>query len=224
MRILPYIEQTAVYDRCEQGNVTLQASGQLATVVPPFLCPSDPATPIVTENNAYITGSISVARSNYRGVSGDDWNWGLYTNNSVNIGGWLTWAPGDSFQENNGIYYHFSVRKPRTTASVLDGLSNTLAMGEMVLNPNYTSSNPGTYSWAHSAACCTTAAIPLNWTNSRSTTSVPWDQRYNFSSLHPGGVQFAMGDGAVKFLTDNIALTVLRGLATMDGGEAVPVP
>ncbi len=28
MRILPYIEQTTVYDQCNQGNVTLLASGQ----------------------------------------------------------------------------------------------------------------------------------------------------------------------------------------------------
>lgn len=76
----------------------------------------------------------------------------------------------------------------------------------------------------HTAANGASAAIPLNRTNQTSTTSFPWDQRFSFSSLHPGGVQFGMADGSVRFLSENIALTVLRGLATMDGAEAVQVP
>lgn len=223
MRILPYIEQTAIYDRAQQGNISLADSGLLATVIGTFLCPSDPAPPVVTENNPYITGGISVARSNYRGVAGNDWDWGAFRNNTVVTGGWSGWVPGDSFMENNGLYYWFSMRKPRSTASVTDGLSNTLAIGEMAFNQNFVNSMPS-YSWAHSAACCASAAIPLNRTNPRSTTSVPWDERWGFSSLHPGGVQFALGDGSVRFLSETIELGVLRGLASIDGGELVSLP
>lgn len=224
MQILPYIEQTAIHNLCQGGNVSLQASGQLTTVITTYLCPSDPGPTIVTENNPYITGNLSVARGNYRGVMGDDWNWGTFANNSVATPGWLSWPVADSFMDNNGLYYHFSVRKPRRAVTVMDGLSNTLAIGEVAFNPNYTTSYPGTYSWAHSASCCFPTAIPLNWTRPTSTTSVPWDQRWNFSSLHPGGVQFALGDGSVRFLSETIPLTVLRALGTIDGGEPVSVP
>ncbi len=223
MRILPYIEQTAIYDRARQGNISLADSGLLATVIGTFLCPSDPAPPVVTENNIYISGGISVARSNYRGVAGNDWDWGAFANNTVITAGWDR-PVADSFMDNNGLYYWYSMRKPRSTASVTDGLSNTLAIGEVAFNQNYVSDFPGTYTWAHSMACCVSAAIPLNRTNPRSTTSVPWDQRLNFNSLHPGGVQFALGDGAVRFLSETIELGVFRAVASIDGGESVSLP
>jgi hypothetical protein len=37
---LPYIEQASLYDKCSPATTTLAASGQLATVVQTFLCPS----------------------------------------------------------------------------------------------------------------------------------------------------------------------------------------
>lgn len=41
-------------------------------------------------------------------------------------------------------------------------------------------------------------------------------------SLHPGGVQVALADGAVRFTTDAISLALWQGLATIAGEEVVP--
>jgi prepilin-type processing-associated H-X9-DG protein len=40
-------------------------------------------------------------------------------------------------------------------------------------------------------------------------------------SLHPGGVNAAMADGSVRFVSNGIALPVWRGLGTRNGGEIV---
>jgi prepilin-type processing-associated H-X9-DG protein len=41
------------------------------------------------------------------------------------------------------------------------------------------------------------------------------------ASAHKSGVNVLLGDGSVRFLRDNIDLRVLRGLVTLQGGEAL---
>ena len=43
-----------------------------------------------------------------------------------------------------------------------------------------------------------------------------------FSSYHPGGTNFAAGDGSVKLVADTIDPTVFQALGTRAGGEVVP--
>ena len=43
-------------------------------------------------------------------------------------------------------------------------------------------------------------------------------------SKHSGGVNAALGDGSVRFVSNSIDVAVWRGLGTMAGGEAVSVP
>lgn len=45
-----------------------------------------------------------------------------------------------------------------------------------------------------------------------------------FSSLHPGGAQFALGDGEVTFLSENIDLAVAAALARKNDATPVRVP
>ncbi len=41
------------------------------------------------------------------------------------------------------------------------------------------------------------------------------------SSLHPGGATCALGDGSVRFISDNISLEVFRNLNAMADGQVV---
>jgi prepilin-type processing-associated H-X9-DG protein len=46
-----------------------------------------------------------------------------------------------------------------------------------------------------------------------------WPNNYTFMSQHPGGGQFALADGSVRFVPQTIDLTVYRSLGTMQNGE-----
>jgi hypothetical protein len=42
-----------------------------------------------------------------------------------------------------------------------------------------------------------------------------------FASLHPGGCQFLVCDGSVRFIKEALAPQVFRALATRSGGENI---
>jgi prepilin-type N-terminal cleavage/methylation domain-containing protein len=212
VRLLPYIDQAPLYNLINPGTTTMAASGQIATVVPVFLCPSDPALARIDENTSYMVG-VTVARTDYKGVMGNDWNWGAYANNTV--------SAGDSFTNNNGLLYTLDYRSYRRISRITDGTSNTLAIGEAVCNPLFVDGNGSGYSWMNAAETAATAAVPINTYNPKTPSSLPWDQRWSFASAHTGGCQFLLCDGAVRFLSQNIDLNTYRALASIDGGENI---
>ena len=68
------------------------------------------------------------------------------------------------------------------------------------------------------ANCFATASYPPDWV------SVPACRdlgQFGFRSLHPGGGNFAMADGSVRFVRDGISLPAYRALATRAGGEVI---
>ena len=46
-----------------------------------------------------------------------------------------------------------------------------------------------------------------------------WPTRYSFRSRHPSGLHFALADGSVRFVANNIPLLIYRQMATRAGGE-----
>ncbi|MBI3468204.1 MAG: DUF1559 domain-containing protein [Planctomycetes bacterium] len=81
--------------------------------------------------------------------------------------------------------------------------------------------------WALGEVCCTTynhvsgpntrmcAGMGFPGTMTNMAVQVP------ASSHHPGGVNLLMGDGAVRFIADNIDLPLWRALGTRNGREPV---
>jgi prepilin-type processing-associated H-X9-DG protein len=65
---------------------------------------------------------------------------------------------------------------------------------------------------------------PLNIWPGESIYMVNYDLKVNgaFASRHPGGANFAFGDGHVVFINENIAMFVYQALSTRDGGESIP--
>ena len=67
-------------------------------------------------------------------------------------------------------------------------------------------------------SCFATVSFPPDWI------PVPACQnlgQFAFRSLHPGGANFAMADGSVKFIKDSIDLRTYRALGTRAGGEVL---
>ncbi len=112
-------------------------------------------------------------------------------------------------------------------ASVTDGTSNTICVGESLPLED---SNNEMWGFTGTASGVT---IPINWkTNKPGTTctdggpfgSVDWNCRTSyaargFKSRHPGGANFLFADGSVKFLKNSINRYTYAALGSRNGGE-----
>src|SRR5262249_15927278 len=117
-------------------------------------------------------------------------------------------------------------------ADVTDGATNTLLFGERNhWDPNYDRLCPrdpiGTNGWwayAGTADVLLSAAVPINYQVPAKATScdqIKADRLSAFGSRHPGGANFALADGSVRFLSDTLTLTTLRRLSTRAAGEVI---
>ena len=186
----------------------------MATPIKPFLCPSDTAysgQPRTDTNIAYNTANFAVGVTNYKGVSGSAWLWGSFATGAAG------YAPNAGLDSGNGWINRANHLKPRTFASITDGTSNTLFVGEDV--PEWNRHN----SWVHFNGCTGTTAIPPNNKNTVASRN-DWPNVYSFRSRHTTGLNFAFGDGRVAFINNSIALTTYRQLGTMDAGEVAVLP
>jgi hypothetical protein len=134
---------------------------------------------------------FEVARANYAGVFG-------------------TLVIEDRPSSGDGVFFHNSQIH---TASIRDGLSNTIFVGER-------SSRVGSTTWVGSVSGAQRSAARVVGRAG----SVPNDVLgyfEDFGSHHVSGAHFLFGDGSVHMLSDAIDLAVYRGLATRNGGEVI---
>jgi prepilin-type N-terminal cleavage/methylation domain-containing protein/prepilin-type processing-associated H-X9-DG protein len=219
--ILPFVEQQSLWDQADVPNVRLVDSPVLAASPAMFLCPSDSleGNGPQPERSHYLRTNIPVGMTNYKGVQGANFCWGDWANPGTNGRTCEPWEEGD------GMLYPMNWTRPIGWRNVRDGTSSTLMIGEDL----YVAERPGAgrfglgYAWAHSVEACAIAAFPLNARRPDGSPYAPgdWQGQNGFHSYHPGGAQFALADGSVRFVSDTIALGVLRSLATLQGREAV---
>jgi prepilin-type N-terminal cleavage/methylation domain-containing protein/prepilin-type processing-associated H-X9-DG protein len=113
---------------------------------------------------------------------------------------------------------------------VTDGLSNTVLVGEVL--PSQTAD---LNFWNFNGSVAGTT-IPINWNSNTINPNDPscfnhWQDypvgcRFDydstgFKSLHPGGANFLLGDGSVRFLKSSISLITYCALGSRAGGEVV---
>ncbi|HSG70716.1 MAG TPA: DUF1559 domain-containing protein, partial [Planctomycetaceae bacterium] len=68
--------------------------------------------------------------------------------------------------------------------------------------------------WKADPACAIPGMNPPETTCSNSA-----ERRFQFSSPHPGGAQFSLGDGSARFISENLDVQVYRALFTRWGRE-----
>ena len=242
-RILPYIEQSNLY---QFVNLTAAWSSQVTVTqqrIPIYICPSEKKDqPITTTTPATYPTSYG-----------------------ANIGTWLAF---DQVTQQSGDGA-FGVNAKRNFGSITDGLSNTIGFGEVKalqpalrnggqpngqnVAPPSTPAQVATYGgafandWSHAAwvngevlqSGCTTAFPPNTVVPYTHTDGVTYDidftaQRLGMSttlqtylvvttrSYHAGGINTLLMDGSVKFVTNSISQSTWRSVGTRAGGEAVP--
>jgi prepilin-type N-terminal cleavage/methylation domain-containing protein len=219
-RILPFVEQGNL---AASGNIdTANISGNpvITQVVKLYLCPSDPSSSQGTlPGRADIGGTAGV--TNYKGCIGSYWGNGeaRWINLPTNLAPFPQWQWGLAI--GNGIFYRGDIIRPLTTLGVTDGTSNTFMIGEDL--PGKTNWN----AWAYSNTVTANTSIgPNNKTrlNGALVAANDWPNNFGFKSNHPTGLHFALADGSVRFINENIDLVTYRALGSKDGGEVAQVP
>jgi prepilin-type N-terminal cleavage/methylation domain-containing protein/prepilin-type processing-associated H-X9-DG protein len=216
--ILPQIEQDSLFHAINFSlSVTPAANSTVSVMrITTYLCPSDSTPDVVPVRDATNSKTVDqVGTSNYVGVYGI---------------GEVGDAPGGGM----GMFYRNSRIAIR---DVVDGTSQTLAIGERSHNLSYvtwtarsiggwlfktSSFEGGTDKFAPDPEECWTQVLgPIGLEDGPRTPNHPMAHVEDFWSRHPGGVNFLFADGSIRFVKDGISPGVYQALATRAGQEVV---
>ncbi|MBA4186389.1 MAG: hypothetical protein C0467_00065 [Planctomycetaceae bacterium] len=217
LEALAFMEQNAVYTSFEPSRVGDFGAGQgiknclpqMATQVTILMCPSDSSNHLVTTQ--YQLEGTTVFATNYKGVIGTS-NMG---------GGWpdspIGTADTHTTRNCNGLFFRNSYLVKIRITDITDGTSNTLAVGEDVVDQNYHTAAyycNGDYASTHA---------PLNYFPNPAAPA-DWQKVMSFRSRHTGGANFALADGSVRFIPQATDRLQYQQLSTRAGGEVAAVP
>jgi prepilin-type processing-associated H-X9-DG protein len=199
-----------------------------ATVLPVLVCPSDTISdnPVQHGSSGRWHGLTS-----YGGNGGTSGNHRFLCTSVPMVADGMFFEAGPNSNPNSG-------QSPVRMADVRDGTSNTLFFGERSHRDHVFDQwangageqRIGDYGWWHTAgglaivdATMTTLA-PINYLANTNDADFACRRICAFGSFHPGGANFALVDGSVRFISETIELSHYRALSTRDRGEAVQVP
>ena len=240
--ILPYADQAPLYNvlstsfslgyptPTNPALTTLNTAGipaALRSIVPGFRCPSDVGGPLIDNASVRTVGTTdepmasAFSRSNYPGVAG----WIVDAAATANNGGrGLGWSNPATTATYRGSFGENSRRNLR---DFTDGTTNTVMVGERQSPVAIAATDFGHATWVGAINRTNQAGQATclgDMQNAPNFGSVAGNNRPNssgFGSMHVGGCHFLLGDGSVKFVSENIDLTLYRNLSTISDG--VPI-
>jgi len=240
--LLPFIDQAPLYNRINfsgamgtyvtTGNPMpvgldpmVTGHADLAkTIIPAFLCPSDSGPSTLTGGGVHYMPDGGADPSRHYAKTCYDFIVPDEQLSYCNLHSATTIETRYLFGDNS--YTKF--------AGCTDGLSNTFAMGEQTLE-TFNGRTPG---WLHSGWVSTgidpvgswnltfpaTGINVWNYNNNASPLNKTPGRRaswYTCASLHTGGAHFLMGDGGVRFVSENIDRSTLERLSKMADGQVI---
>jgi prepilin-type N-terminal cleavage/methylation domain-containing protein/prepilin-type processing-associated H-X9-DG protein len=253
--LLPYLEQGnlyRLYDPTVPNAVADSVSPNMAilrqTLVKVYTCPSDPntftpATPASGPGGSGLPGVPLYMPGSYRCVAGADYggaDWWTNPNSPDQGGNNENW---DDATQMPALMAHFpgdrgalhSVRvgvagQAESIASITDGTSNTLMVGEYETRTSlnrrtfwayaYTSYNESCVTFAQSRTLLADYSLCSNTAPGGSNQC-----KRAWGSFHTGIINFAFCDGSVHPISTNIDMNfVMPALASISGGEVVTLP
>ncbi|MGI6420281.1 MAG: DUF1559 domain-containing protein [Thermoguttaceae bacterium] len=214
--VLPFIEQNALYDKFDFKNTSYGWQYPLIqnVVIPAFLCPSQG-----NETDRWSRSEANTSAIHYHAVLGPNGTNPYNANKAYDC-----YAPAGSTTGfgpccTQGAFGQLSNNLPtkNSLASFDDGTSNTYLLGELSWSgyPNWRAWTRGYYSDTRGILLLAAKNV-LNPINSNIANL--WNDG-SFGSNHPGGAQFAMGDGSVQFVSETIDMAVYRAMASRNGKE-----
>jgi prepilin-type N-terminal cleavage/methylation domain-containing protein/prepilin-type processing-associated H-X9-DG protein len=217
--LLPFVEQTTLYDSLGVSKIHLRNGLADGGGVQPnqqaflklcqsrlevYMCPSDTGfnKPALTHNNRnFNNGNGSLAGGHPTPVL-------MGVSNYPGVTGHRDVHSGSGNPLNSGIFFHQSAT---TIADVLDGTSNTFIVGERESLDCRGAVWVGTRRPRGSGGQAISQLVGTSRPkiNQGDTVAIPWNTggqgcMDGFSSWHPGGSQFALADGSVRFIAESI--------------------
>jgi prepilin-type N-terminal cleavage/methylation domain-containing protein len=235
--ILPYLEQRTIYDQLEIKDLPHpQEDGvwedknwiTIGNFIDIYVCPSE------SNFEKWVD-----AGTNDGGHFGNEaWDWPL-----SNMGGVADTRKGLCHQwqptaQGNGVLFNYSKLKP---SQISDGLSQTFFVGEMTSAKGYDLSKNSVWvgpTWVTRSVSDVRQGIngPGSVPGGRDDTLDPIDGQgpngsgnrhaeyflsHGFSSWHPGGAHFLMGDSSVQFMSEDTDQLVVCAYASRAGAEVI---
>jgi len=206
--ILPHVEQQPLYDALAIDTSPLHGGSGFATAtenmqvhLEAFTCPSDGRAELNHRKGDF-------GRSSYRAITGNILE--------------LETTYETATTQNGVVYCNSGTRM----ADIRDGSSNTIVVGECVLDPGGDHHDGGKVGaiWAGmrgsigeavyvSDTCWFLNADP-NW-------KINGPEKQAFGSRHSGGAQFVLGDGSVHFISEYVDAATLNGLSARADGAVL---
>jgi len=230
--ILPRVEEGALFDKLRPTTRDLSATvpeivSGAQTRIAAFRCPSCPAPSDLNEAIPSSATAPAFALSNYKGVFGDRNTQASYSD----LVGCPNFA-GSCINGGNGI---FSPGTGIKLKDILDGTSKTVMVGEVPYGPNGTVNSSGTLIsyrgavWAGVIAQSAESNVATHQTlrgllqsGAASTEYRPNGTNSNaFGSHHAAGTTFALADGSVRLISNDLDSVVLNRIAARNDREVV---
>jgi len=225
--LLPQLEQEAAYNRFDfrlQMTVAPNTTAAQA-LVPAYVCPSDPASTFPVRSDRYAAHdpnpSLALWYPVSMGPTHNDACWYCDQPKAAQTSPDTYCCCGWNFGTPLGTSASCGVFGRQTTAvrlgpDIADGTSNTLMAGEtlpaectfmVAFGDNFNVSGTN---------------VPLN--NPFNNNTGDWQRSCGYKSKHPGGANFLLCDGSVRFLNQTIDYRLYNALGTRAGGEACSLP
>lgn len=228
--LLPYIEQTTLYDKVDfQANDTssaeptyadnaLVASQPMAVFLCPSCCRIQSQGAHVSEYFAHpVTGAqMHAYTTHYYGILGPK-------GEIPQFGGTIP-SPAPTYKtEGPSGFGDFSLEgimgrhRCHALEEISDGASNTFLLGELSWD------NAAVYRTIVRGCLANTSGSAKNVHNAMNQVKYNGSDNFNdvsFGSEHPGGCHFIMADGSVQFVSQSIDMDIYRASASRAGHEA----
>lgn len=238
IEILPMIEQQSLYASYDQSKYNDKATSTenlkvTQAVVSAYACPTDDGANQLEKPGAGPGSGLQYRTSSYRGVTG----------RSDNTQATVWWGAQLAAQSGSLFPLPATYRGPLHTVGnipyqavkpqqITDGLSNTLLIGEKASATTGATAGQQTF-WGYSyAGYNKSTMLPQSrmlLTDFERCVQVGGDGGDNpckggWGSFHAGGLQFALCDGSVRHISDNIDMTILCEASTIAGEELTTIP
>jgi len=232
--ILPFVEQGTAYNQFNfNTNIAYQRLGPTSpyiasTVMPFYKCPTDDSSAL---NDAAIDGvpAGNLALFSYVGSKGPTRTGDNAAGRCAERAVWDAYNFSTNDNTPAGPFTRLGRSYCCKMQDVQDGLSNTIFVGEVRAK----CALPINRGWAHGSNTngMISTIYPMNSDTCLKDQSLGacrwwdnWSTEFGFKSLHPGGVNFAFGDGSVHFLAETMDHWTYQYLGGKSERKAAAIP